>query len=162
MLTEDAGILGFVTLLLQGTVSASLLTHAQITSFAPSTIRSRENKEFCAYCREVCRYCYRLHLLCATRPPHFASSHLDADGALAATSSALLAVVPLVFQSVTSSSLLHFYPLPQPPRAKAGSVEWLFEASEAVCQDLLLANNALDTKELTATLHVPARAGIHP
>lgn len=66
-----------------------------------------------------------------------------------------------MFQTVASSSLLHFYPLPQPLCAKPGSVEWLFEASEAVCLDLVLANNALDIKDLTATLHVRARSVVH-
>ena len=41
-------------------------------------------------------------------------------------------------------------------------MEWLFEASEAVCLDLVLANNALDIKDLTATLHVRARSVVHP
>lgn len=67
-----------------------------------------------------------------------------------------------MFQTVASSSLLHFYPLPQPLHALPGSVEWLFEASEAVCLDLVLANNALDIKDLTATLHVRARSVVHP
>lgn len=67
-----------------------------------------------------------------------------------------------MFQTVAASSLLHFYPLPQPLCAKHGSVEWLFEASEAVCLDLVLANNALDIEDLTATLHVRARSVVHP